>query len=79
MKTNVLEIQMELEKKYWQKKKHIFKQLTISLPSLALISVSKEREGLTAIYVFVLSGARQIFVAFNPLVGRPLMLLDISP
>ena len=78
MKTNVLEIQMELEKKYWRKKKHIFKQLTISLPSLALISVSKEREGLTAIYVFVLLGARQIFVAFNPLVGRPLMLLDIS-
>ena len=44
METNVLEIQMVTREEILAKK-NILKQLTISLPSLALISVSKEKEG----------------------------------
>ena len=45
METNVLQIQMVTREEILAKKKNLFKQLTTSLPSPALISVSKEREG----------------------------------
>ena len=44
METNVLEIQMVTREEVLAKI-NIFTQLTILLPFLALISVSKEREG----------------------------------
>ena len=44
MKTNVLEIQMELEKKYWQKKKkHL--QTTYNFTSFSSSYFSQQREG----------------------------------
>ena len=44
MKTNVLEIQMELDKKYWQKKKkHL--QTTYNFTSFSSSYFSQQREG----------------------------------
>ena len=43
MKTNVLEIQMELEKKYWQRKAHL--QTTYNFTSFPSSYFSQQREG----------------------------------